>query len=63
MPILALNGISKRFGPHVALDDVSLTIEPGEVVAIIGRSGSGKTTLLRCVNGLEVPDSGEIVFD
>ena len=63
MPILALNGISKRFGTHVALDGVSLTIETGEVVAIIGRSGSGKTTLLRCINGLEVPDSGEILFD
>jgi polar amino acid transport system ATP-binding protein len=63
MPLLALNGISKRFGTHVALDSVSLTIEPGEVVAIIGRSGSGKTTLLRCINGLEVPDSGEIFFD
>jgi polar amino acid transport system ATP-binding protein len=63
MPILALNGICKRFGTHVALDEVSLTIESGEVVAIIGRSGSGKTTLLRCINGLEVPDSGEILFD
>lgn len=63
MPILALSGISKRFGTHVALDEVSLTIETGEVVAIIGRSGSGKTTLLRCINGLEVPDEGEIVFD
>jgi polar amino acid transport system ATP-binding protein len=63
MPILALDGISKRFGTHVALHDVSLTIETGEVVAIIGRSGSGKTTLLRCINGLEVPDSGEIMFD
>jgi polar amino acid transport system ATP-binding protein len=63
MPILALGGISKRFGTHVALDDVSLTIETGEVVAIIGRSGSGKTTLLRCINGLEIPDSGEILFD
>jgi polar amino acid transport system ATP-binding protein len=63
MPLLALNGISKRFGTHVALDDVTLTIESGEVVAIIGRSGSGKTTLLRCINGLEVPDRGEIVFD
>lgn len=63
MPILALSGISKRFGAHLALDDVSLTIEPGEVVAIIGRSGSGKTTLLRCINGLEVPDKGEILFN
>ncbi len=63
MPVLALSGISKRFRSHVALDDVSLAVESGQVVAIIGRSGSGKTTLLRCINGLEVPDSGEIVFD
>jgi len=63
MPILALSGICKRFGAHVALDEVSLTIESGEVVAIIGRSGSGKTTLLRCINGLELPDRGEILFD
>jgi polar amino acid transport system ATP-binding protein len=63
MSLLALNGISKRFGTHLALDDVSLTIEAGEVVAIIGRSGSGKTTLLRCINGLELPDRGELLFD
>ena len=63
MPILALKNISKRFGTHRALDDVSLAIEPGEVVAIIGRSGSGKSTLLRCINGLERPDSGIIEFD
>jgi polar amino acid transport system ATP-binding protein len=63
MPILAFSGVSKRFGKHAALDGVSLSVEPGEVVAIIGRSGSGKTTLLRCINGLEVPDHGEVVFD
>ncbi len=63
MPILALKSISKRFGAHQALDDVSLAVEPGEVVAIIGRSGSGKSTLLRCINGLETPDSGTIEFD
>ncbi len=63
MPILALRSISKRFGAHQALADVSLAIEPGEVVAIIGRSGSGKSTLLRCINGLERPDSGQIEFD
>jgi polar amino acid transport system ATP-binding protein len=63
MPLLALNSISKRFGAHQALEQVSLAVEPGEVVAIIGRSGSGKSTLLRCINGLERPDSGTIEFD
>ena len=63
MPLLALRSISKRFGTHQALDGVSLAIEPGEVVAIIGRSGSGKSTLLRCINGLEWPDSGTIEFE
>ena len=63
MPILALRSISKRFASHLALDEVSLAIEPGEVVAIIGRSGSGKSTLLRCINGLERPDRGTIEFD
>jgi polar amino acid transport system ATP-binding protein len=62
MPLLALEGISKRFGSHTVLDNVSLSVEAGEVVAIIGRSGSGKSTLLRCVNGLAVPDSGRIRF-
>jgi polar amino acid transport system ATP-binding protein len=63
MPILALRQVSKRFGAHQALDGVTLEIEAGEVVAIIGRSGSGKSTLLRCINGLERPDSGTIEFD
>ena len=63
MPLLALNSISKRFGAHQALENVSLAVEPGEVVAIIGRSGSGTSTLLRCINGLERPDSGTIEFD
>ena len=62
MPLSALKSISKQFGAHQALEEVSLAVEPGEVVAIIGRSGSGKSTLLRCINGLERPDSGTIAF-
>jgi len=63
MPLLALSDVSKRFGAHEVLKGVSLAVEAGEVVAIIGRSGSGKSTLLRCLNGLETPDAGIITFD
>ncbi|MCQ2439177.1 MAG: amino acid ABC transporter ATP-binding protein [Oscillospiraceae bacterium] len=52
--------ICKSFGSLKAVDDVSLHIEKGEVVCIIGPSGSGKSTLIRCLRGLEIPDSGEL---
>jgi ABC-type Fe3+/spermidine/putrescine transport system ATPase subunit len=57
---LALANVSKRFGSHQAVNDVSLDIVAGEAVVILGPSGCGKTTLLRLIAGLEVPDSGRI---
>jgi spermidine/putrescine transport system ATP-binding protein len=59
-PDLALEGVRKQFGAHVALHGLDLTVERGEFVAVIGPSGCGKTTLLRIIAGLENPDAGFI---
>ena len=61
--MLEIRNIQKRFGELEVLKGVSLTVEQGDVVAILGPSGSGKTTLLRCVNFLETADGGELIFD
>jgi ABC-type Fe3+/spermidine/putrescine transport system ATPase subunit len=59
-PILRLEGLTKRFGGHVALGDVTFAVERGEYVALLGPSGSGKTILLRSIAGFEIPDAGKI---
>ena len=57
---IVIEGLHKRFATHRALNGISLTVQPAEVVVVIGRSGSGKSTLLRCINHLEIPDQGTI---
>ncbi|WP_019180288.1 phosphonate ABC transporter ATP-binding protein [Microbacterium yannicii] len=58
--VVRLDGVTKRFGATTALDDVSLTVNRGEIVVLLGLSGSGKSTLLRHLDGLEVPTSGSV---
>jgi polar amino acid transport system ATP-binding protein len=58
---ITIEHLSKSFGDHEVLKDISLQIDPGEVVCVIGPSGSGKSTLLRCVNMLEEPTTGRVV--
>lgn len=60
MSLVELENVHKSFGTVEVLKGVSMTMEQGEIVAIIGRSGSGKSTLLRCINGLEMVQSGRI---
>ena len=61
--MIAVNHLTKAFGKHVVLDDITERIEDGEKVVIIGPSGSGKSTFLRCLNLLETPTSGQVFFD
>ena len=63
MSLLEVKNLKKSFDDNVVLKDISLNVDKGEVLAIIGPSGSGKSTLLRCITDLEQEDSGEINFD
>lgn len=60
--IIEINHLSKSFGNHEVLKDIDFSVSEGDVTCIIGASGSGKSTLLRCINLLETPTSGEIMF-
>ncbi|HEY0279580.1 MAG TPA: amino acid ABC transporter ATP-binding protein [Solirubrobacterales bacterium] len=61
--LLELTKLEKRFGDHIVLDEVSTSLKPREVVALIGPSGAGKSTLLRCINYLETPTAGSIALE
>lgn len=60
--ILEVSHLEKSFGTHSVLKDISFRVHPGDVVSVIGASGSGKSTMLRCINLLEVPDGGSILY-
>ncbi len=62
-PALSAQGITKRFGTTLVLDNVSLTVARGDCLALVGESGAGKSTLLRCFNRLVEPDAGEILIE
>lgn len=63
MSLVELKNVSKSYGTLKVLDGISLNVDRGEVIAVIGRSGSGKSTMLRCINGLEPIQGGEIFVD
>jgi len=61
--VINIKNLNKKFGANEVLRDINLTVDKGEVVAIIGPSGSGKSTLLRCMNLLDVPSKGKVIFE
>jgi ABC-2 type transport system ATP-binding protein len=63
MPLLELNNLKKYFATQKAVDDISLTIEKGQIFGLLGPNGAGKTTLIRMITGIFYPDEGEIIFD
>jgi simple sugar transport system ATP-binding protein len=62
-PTLETTGMTKVFGPLVALDNVSIKVEPGTVHALLGENGAGKSTLVKCIMGFYSPDKGQVLLD
>lgn len=62
-PVIEISHLKKDFGSHNVLSDISLSVSKGEVVSVIGSSGSGKSTMLRCINLLETPTAGDILYN
>lgn len=62
MSLLQVKNASKHFGSLIAVDDISMTVEPGELRAVIGPNGAGKTTLFNVINGVHQPSSGQVIF-
>ena len=62
-PLLAVSGVSKRFGGVTAVEDVTMSVHPGEIMAVIGPNGAGKTSLLNMISGFYRPDTGSITFE
>jgi ABC-type uncharacterized transport system ATPase subunit len=63
IPVLEIDGVSKRFGTNLANDNISLTLAKGEIVALLGENGAGKTTLMSILFGHYMPDAGRILVD
>ena len=61
--MIAVNGVSKNYGSVIAVDDLSFTVDRGEVVGFLGPNGAGKTTTMRMITGTLQPDRGEVLFD
>ncbi len=63
MPLLEVKNLKKYFATQKAVDDISLSIAPGQIFGLLGPNGAGKTTLIRMITGIFYPDSGSIIFD
>lgn len=61
--VIDIQHLNKAYGSHEVLKDINFSVNKGEVVTIIGSSGSGKSTLLRCINLLEQPNGGQIIYN